>query len=85
MTTPSKLKTRGGFGELIFRPNGDESTWYGVVLYNKVFSDDKSIDWESAAFHLGYLLRRNIRIVGEYSYNIQDEFGRIGLGFVTAF
>jgi len=80
-----ELKSRGGFGELIFRPDGDESKWYGVILYNNVFSDDKSVEWESAAFHLGYLLRRNIRLVGEYSYNIKDEFGRIGVGFIAAF
>ncbi len=80
-----ELKSRGGFGELIFRPDGDDSKWYGVILYNNVFSDDKFVEWESAAFHLGYMLRRNIRLVGEYSYNIKDSFGRIGLGFVTAF
>ena len=80
-----ELQSRGGFGELIFRPDGDDSKWYGVILYNNVFSDDKLVEWESAAFHLGYMLRRNIRLVGEYSYNIKNEFGRIGLGFVTAF
>jgi hypothetical protein len=85
LTASSEIKTTGGFAELIFRPDGDESKWYGVVLYNNVFSDDKSVEWKSAAFHLGYLLRRNIRLVGEYSYNIKDEFGRIGIGFVTAF
>jgi len=85
LTASSEIKTRGGFAELIFRPDGDESKWYGVVLYNNVFSDDKSVEWESSAFHLGYLLRRNIRLVGEYSYNIKDEFGRIGVGFIAAF
>jgi len=80
-----EIKSRGGFGELIFRPDGDESKWYGVILYNNVFSDDKSVEWVSAAIHLGYLLRRNIRLVGEYSYNIKDEFGRIGVGFIAAF
>ena len=81
----SELKTRGGFGELIFRPDGEDSKWYGVVLYNNVFSDDKSVEWESAAFHLGYMLRRNIRIVSEVSYNIDQKFTRFGVGFVTAF
>ena len=80
-----ELKSRGGFGELIFRPDGDNSKWYGTLLYNNVSSDDKLVEWESLAFHLGYLLRRNIRLVGEYSYNIKDEFGRIGVGFITAF
>jgi hypothetical protein len=85
LSTSAELESRGGFGELIFRPEGDDSKWYGVVLYNNVFSDDESVEWESTAFHLGYLLRRNIRLVGEYSYNIKDEFGRIGVGFIAAF
>jgi hypothetical protein len=85
LVTPEELKTRGGLAELIFRPDGDESKWYSVLLYNNVFSDDKFSEWESLAFHLGYLLKRNIRLVGEYSYNKKDEFGRIGVGFVTAF
>ncbi|MDZ7625684.1 MAG: hypothetical protein U5J96_14725, partial [Ignavibacteriaceae bacterium] len=25
-----ELKSRGGFGELIFRPDGDDSKWYGT-------------------------------------------------------
>jgi hypothetical protein len=85
LSSPEDINTRGGLAELIFRPDGDESKWYGVLLYNKVNSDDQEIKWESLAFHLGYLVRRNIRIVGEYSYNIHEKFGRIGVGFITAF
>jgi hypothetical protein len=80
-----EIKTRGGLAELIYRPDGDESKWYSVLLYNKVKSDDRDIEWESLALHLGYLVRRNIRLVGEYSYNINEKFGRIGAGFVVAF
>ena len=85
LSTPEEVKTRGGFSELIYRPQGDESKWYSVLLYNKVKSDDKAVDWELLAFHFGYLLRRNIRLVVEYSYNIHEKFGRIGTGFVLAF
>jgi len=84
------IKTRGGFAELIFRPEGDESNWYGVVLYNYVDSDTHQLDrvsrdMNSLAFHFGYLLRRNIRFVVEYSQNFTDKYGTVGLGFVTAF
>ena len=85
LSSPQDINTRGGFAEMIYRPDGDESKWYGVLLYNKVDSDNQEIKWESLAFHLGYLVRRNIRIVGEYSYNIHEKFGRIGVGFITAF
>jgi hypothetical protein len=83
--SPKEIKTRGGLAELIYRPDGDESKWYSVLLCNKVKSDDRDIEWESLALHLGYLVRRNIRLVGEYSYNINEKFGRIGAGFVVAF
>lgn len=81
----NKFKTRGGLAELIFRPEGDESKWYAVALYNRVKSDDPGINWESVAFHFGYLLKRNIRLVAEFSYNIEDKYGRTGIGFVSAF
>ncbi len=79
------LKTRGAFAELIFRPNGDDSRIYSAGLFNWVESDDASQNYKAATFHLGYLLRRNIRLVSEFTYDIKREFGRIGLGFVSAF
>lgn len=85
-----RIKTNGGFAELIYRPEGDESDWYGVVLFNYIKSDPHELDRsseniESLAAHFGYLLRRNIRLVAEYSQNFTDKYGKIGLGFVTAF
>lgn len=86
----TETRTRGGFAELIFRLNGDESNWYSVMLYNYIDSethplDRVSRDVNSLAVHFGYLLRRNIRLVAEYSQNFLDKYGTIGLGFVTAF
>jgi len=79
------VKTQGGLAELIFRPQGDDSKWYAVALYNKVKSDDPIINFESVAVHFGYLLSRNIRIVGEFSYNLEANYGRTGIGFISAF
>lgn len=86
----TEIRTRGGFAELIFRPEGDQSKWYGVALYNYVDSDTHPLDrvsrdTNSLALHFGYMLRRNIRLVAEYSQNFIDKYGTIGLGFVTAF
>lgn len=83
--TTAKIKTDGGFAELIYRPEGDNSSWYAAGLFNLVESDINILNQKSAAFHVGYMLRRNIRLVGEYSYNLTDEYGRLGVGFVTAF
>jgi hypothetical protein len=79
------IKTRGAFGELIFRPEGDESDWYAVGLFNWIESDQSDLNLKQLGIHFGYLLRRNIRLVAEYSQNFTNKYGTIGLGFVTAF
>ena len=80
-----KVKTQGAFAELIFRPEGDESSWYAVGLFNWIESDQTDLNLKQLGIHFGYLLRRNIRLVTEYSQNFTAKYGTIGLGFVTAF
>lgn len=80
-----KIETQGGFAELIFRPNGDESDWYGVALFNWIDSYESTVDLTQLSFQCGYLLRRNIRLVAEYTQDLTNEYGLIELGFVTAF
>jgi hypothetical protein len=84
-----EVKTYGTIGELIFTPNGDESRWYIVGLYNLADSDLDILDYESATFHAGYLLRRNIRLISEFTYrfetNTTEPTWRTSLGFVSAF
>lgn len=78
-------KTRGAFGELIYRPEGDASKWYGTVIFNWIESDFSELNLKQLGVHFGYLLRRNIRLVAEYSHNITGEYGKMNLGFVSAF
>jgi hypothetical protein len=87
-----KTVTRGGFAELIYLPDADNSLWYGVLLYNGVNSDYRvtgedvpSPDYESVTAHLGYLLARNFRVVGEYTYDIQNKANALTVGLVAAF
>jgi hypothetical protein len=80
-----KIKSDGGFAELIYRPNGDDSNWYAVGLFNWIESDQSNLNLKSLAGQIGYLFRRNIRLVGELNYNFTHEYANIGVGFVTAF
>lgn len=80
-----KIKTQGAFAELILRPEGDDSDWYSVALFNWIESDQTDLNLKQLGIHFGYLLRRNIRLVAEYSQNFTAKYGTIGLGFVTAF
>ncbi len=81
--------TEGGFAELIFSPKGDMSNWYLTGLFNWVESDMDNLDYKSATLHAGYLLRRNLRVVSEYTYSLSGisdyKYGKVSAGFVSAF
>lgn len=79
------INTEGLMTELIYTPEGDESKWYAVGLYNRVESDINNLNYESLTGHAGYLLSRNIRAFGEYTYNMTKEFGQFSIGVVSAF
>lgn len=82
----SDVRTHGGFMELIFSPKGDMSAWYLTGLLNLIESDDDTLDYTSATLHWGYLLRRNVRLVTEYTHLLSgNNYGRVSAGFVAAF
>jgi hypothetical protein len=83
-----KIKTRGGFAELIYLPKGDDSRWYMLGLLNWVDSDAGELDYGSATIHYGRLLRRNIRATVELTYtfkSVYDKHARIAVGLITGF
>jgi hypothetical protein len=78
--------TQGGFAEAIYAPQGDQSKWYLTGLVNWVDSNLGALDYTSATLHAGYLLRRNVRLVTEYTQVIvPDSYGKLNVGFVSAF
>jgi hypothetical protein len=80
------VMTSGAFAEVIYAPKGDMSKWYLTGLYNWVESDYSSLDYSSATLHAGYLLRRNMRVVGEFTQIINPEsYGKVSVGIITAF
>ncbi|MGE5349001.1 MAG: hypothetical protein ACM3NP_06980 [Actinomycetota bacterium] len=82
----SDVKTQGGFAELIYAPKGDMSKWYFTGLVNWVDSDLDQLDYSSGTLHAGYLLRRNVRLVAEYTRIFSGEpYGKLSAGFVSAF
>jgi len=78
--------TNGAFAEVIYSPKGDMSKWYLTGLMNWVDSDLDYLDYSSATLHAGYLLRRNVRIVSEFTQVINPvSYGKLNVGFVSAF
>jgi len=80
-----EVNANGGFGELIYTPKGDESKWYAVALYNWIDSDLDIYDYQTGTLSLGYLLRRNIRLIGEYTHDFKKEFGQFAVGVILAY
>jgi hypothetical protein len=79
------VSNRGGFAEVLFAPEGDRSTWYGVLLYNWVEGGAVLERYHTVTGHASYMLARNLRLVGEYSYDIRHRAHRLTAGFVSAF
>lgn len=85
-TVQEDIATDGGFAELIYAPRGDMSKWYMTGLFNWVESDFSELDYRSATLHAGYLIRRNIRMVSEYTWQFSGtKYGKVSAGFVSAF
>ncbi len=85
LTGGYQVKTRGAFGELIITPGGDKGRWYGAALMNWVDSEVDALDYRTLTGHVGYLLARNFRLVGEYTYDLEAKAHRVSAGFITAF
>jgi hypothetical protein len=80
------VRTQGGMAEVIYSPKGDMSKWYLTGLINWIDSDIDDLDYSSATLHAGYLVRRNLRMVTEYTHKFSgDRYGKVSAGFVSAF
>lgn len=86
--------TNGGFAELIVHPAA--SRWYGVALYNLIDANRPLLDvrlggpsnvsrYQAVTAGVGYLLRRNFRVLAEGTWDVELEEARWTLGLTTAF
>ena len=93
-TATRRIDLDGGFAELLVRPGG--SRWHGFALYNLVSATDRLVSlrlgeaepldrYETVTGGVGYLLRRNFRVTGEATHDIEQGGVRWALGFVSAF
>ncbi|HEX6201316.1 MAG TPA: hypothetical protein VF150_13715 [Thermoanaerobaculia bacterium] len=80
-----ELSTDGGFAELHFFPAGQDGRWAVSGLYNRVESDERSLDAEDLAIALNYLLARNVRVLTEAGRDLEADRSRVSVGLVAAF
>jgi hypothetical protein len=81
----TKVKTRGVMTELIYTPDADNSKWYGAALYNWVEMPSMQYKYHTATGHASYMLARNLRLIGEYTYDFEAKANKLSVGFVSAF
>ncbi len=79
--------------ETVISPKLDRSRVYFTLLYNKIkFKSDQNNNftqtlenYETATFSSTFLIARNLRIIGEYTRNLEYDKNIITLGLVSAF
>jgi len=91
------VETDGAIVELTILPKGDESRHVFTVLYNQIDCDLDEADigdhrgtvgfynQESLTFGATYLMARNLRLLAEFTSDIENETSRFTLGTVAAF
>lgn len=78
------IRTEGAMAELIYLPNGDDSRFYGVAVFNWIQSKQVTLNSRTIALHAGHAARRNIRLTAEWQYNFTHKFPAFSLGFIAA-
>ena len=71
--------------EVIWSVHGEMGRSFLVFLYNYVDSDHESINYQTGTVSYSYLLRRNLRMLGETTYDEKDDAWRFVGGIATAF
>ncbi|MBN1448677.1 MAG: hypothetical protein JXA28_12165 [Bacteroidetes bacterium] len=75
----------GMLAELVYLPGGPESKWGFVALYNRTEDKQTSYMYHTATLSVGRLLARNLRLIGEFTYDLENETPRAAVGFVSGF
>ncbi|MDD5710030.1 MAG: hypothetical protein PHC77_05845 [Candidatus Marinimicrobia bacterium] len=79
------VQTDAVVAELVFAPKYDRSNTYWTLLYNYIDSGWDDADYQTIAFSGTYLLSRNLRLLGEYIYDLEKSGHQFILGFTSAF
>ena len=83
--TETETTVDGGFAEFIFMPNGDNSRFLYTVLYNQIKGDGDVPDYQTVSFNVSHMAARNLRILMEYTRDLETDKNQFILGFVSAF
>jgi hypothetical protein len=77
--------SQGIIGEVIFAPQLDRSRFYLTGLYNWIDSEFDGYNYETATISGTYLVARNLRLIAEFTRDLQHDRNRFTLGMVSGF
>lgn len=80
-----EITTTGIVAELVFSPQYDRSRFYYTALYNRIDSDWDAADYHTATISGTYQISRNLRLIGEFTRDLEHENNRFVLGINSAF
>jgi len=83
LATEVEENTEGMVVEAIWGPQGEQSRYFITGLYNLIAGD--SYDYHTATLSHTYMMARNLRIVTEYTRDLQNDNNRFLLGVISAF
>ena len=84
-TLLQEMQMDGIMAELVYMPGGVESNWAFVAMYNRTELKDHDDIYHTATFSASRLLARNLRLIGEVTYDLENETPRVSIGFVSGF
>jgi len=70
---PPIVKSQGGFAELSYFPNADQSLFIFTLLYNYIDSEDDFNDYQTMTFSISHMAARNVRFLAEFTYDFIDQ------------
>jgi hypothetical protein len=85
VTQAMEYNSKGYIAEIIFSPQLDKSRYYFTGLYNKIESDFQEENYETATFSATYLVARNLRLMAEFTRDIEYKTNRATVGIVSGF
>lgn len=83
LAVEAEENTEGAVVEAIWGPQGEQSRYFVTALYN--FIEGDSYEYHTATLSHTYMLARNLRLVTEYTRDLQTDKNRILLGVISAF
>ncbi|MBN1163976.1 MAG: hypothetical protein JXB45_05315 [Candidatus Krumholzibacteriota bacterium] len=80
-----EYRVKGGLAELVWAPRGVDGRSYVTLLANIIDSDKGLYDCRAVTLSYSYLLRRNMRLLAEVTYEDEWEQYDFITGLVSAF